>query len=155
MKAERKSCLIKLAILLLFIILFLNVAQEKHLIPVDQHPAIIPLWNTGFYDNYREVLYGDSSERPSLKITVLPSFNSVYTLAFRHNKVKIRKAGRLTENGKVKIKTNEISLSKEVYDNLSELFYYALLQTKVDTTFNQGLDGTTYYLSSFIRLNSV
>lgn len=151
MKAKRKSYLSKSVILLLFVIPFLNVAQEKHLVPVDQHPAILPLWNTDFYDNYREVLYGDSSERPSLKITVLPSFHPVYTIAFRHHKIKIRKAGYLPKekNGEVNVETEEIRTSKELYDSLSELFYYALLQTKVDTTFRIGLDGARYYLSSF------
>lgn len=129
----------------------LNVAQEKHLIPIHNHPAVVPLVHTSFYEENRDVLYGDPSERPTLKITVIPSFNPVFTIAFNRYKITIRKAGYLPKkkNGEVNVETEEIRASKELYDGLSELFYYALLQTKVDTTFNQGLDGTTYYLSSF------
>lgn len=150
MKVMKKINGYKKMVLSLYLVPFLNLAQEKHLVPIDNHPAIAPLYNASFYERYKDVLYGDSSERPSLKVTVVPSFHPVYTIAFSRYKIKIRKAGRSEENYEdVIVETKEIRPSKELYDSLSELFYYALLQTKVDTTFRIGLDGARYYLSSF------
>jgi|GEM_PF-6976365 len=127
-----------------------SVAQEKHPIPVDNHLAIAPLYDASFYERYKAVLYDDAKERPAIKITVMPSFHSVFTLAFVRGKIKIRTAKRaMAKDDNVEIEMREIKPSKALYDSLSKLFNFALLQTRVDANFTMGLDGTRYYMSSF------
>ena len=139
---------------LLFIIPMLSNAQNysDHLTP-DRGIWGISDSQFDYYSKVRKVLFNDLSDKPLIRLLVMPSFTPENVLDIQERESNYYLIYRIGESKiwsnndweKVKVKEYKCEIDSKSAELISSLFLIAIKQTKYYEEDIMGLDGVNYY----------